>query len=128
MSHIDQQCDEIIESYINKNVKGTLDFVQQSQSGLYDTYQKVRGSQDPVVPKSKILSPSYKGSAAGTGSSGVEVHDYVNLLQSQSSGSTMFPSASSSSSSKAGGGSVGKTGPAGRGQDSKKLLRGFGKT
>jgi len=127
VSHINSQCDDIIEKYINRNVKGTLSFVQQSQAGLYDTYQKVRGSSDPVVPKNKLLSPSYNSrSGSADGAKSLEVHEYVNLLQSQTGSSRPFVGNSTASSA---------TNNASRSQqtsnktkDSKKLLRGFGKT
>ena len=39
---IDNQCDTILNKYINENVKDTLTYAEKSQTALYDTYQKVR--------------------------------------------------------------------------------------
>lgn len=125
MTNINQQCDQIIEQYINKSVKGTLAFVQQSQAGLYDTYQKVRGSAGPVVPKNKLLSPSFNSRADTGGNRSLEVHDYVNLLQSQTGSSKPFVGTAGATT---GAGSSANAAGVTKNQDSKKLLRGFGKT
>lgn len=129
VSHINRQCDDVIEKYINTNVKGTLSFVEKSQAGLYDTYQKVRGSRDPVIPKNKLLSPSYPSSRTGSADTNtaksLEVHDYVNLLQSQTGNSKPFTGGNSGGVSS--GGSSSSQGQS-KTQHTKKLLKGFGKS
>lgn len=116
MNQINDECDYVINSYINSTATAALTESKSAQEALYTSYQSVRKANN-----NNNGTTVARGSKISNKSEGMDMIDYTNLLLSQTNSKLLEATSNSN-----------MTTPTTKAKNTKvatgkKLLRGFGK-